>query len=226
MTQPASVSVIVCYDRPIVREGLHKLLDAEPDIDVVGTADNVTQAIILTRQTHPRVILTSLMLNQVSGVELIARIRHEELDPVPRFLVYATIEDDEMLATVLRSGVSGVLADDASPEEMLLAVRVAARGRALLGPGVAEWMLAWFNKRDTQTATTPPNLAFGSLTPREREVLLLTASGLSIEEIARRLFIGVTTVRTHIYRVRTKLQVKDRAQLVSLAYRAGLMPPT
>jgi DNA-binding NarL/FixJ family response regulator len=223
VTSSMLVSVLVCHDWPIVREGLHKLLDAEPGIEVVGSTDNLTEAIILMREYRPQVVLTSMTLGSTSGLDLIDRLGRESDGPPPRFLMYATIDDDELLTTVLRSAVSGVLADDASREEMLLAVRVAARGQAMLGPGVAERMLGWFRERNVTAAVPRPELAVATLTPREREVLMLTASGLSIEDIALKLYIGVTTVRTHIYRVRTKLQVKDRAQLVSLAYQAGLM---
>ncbi len=231
MTLMTPVSVLVCHNLPIVREGLQRMLAAAPGITVVGTTDNVTHTIVAARQHRPDVVLTGLALDHSSGIELIDRIDREKLDPPPRFLMYATIEDNELLAAVLRAGVSAVLADDASPEELVLAVRVAARGQAMLGPGVAERMLTWFRGRNAehtaQTAAATPmsDLAVRSLTPREREILLLTASGLSIEDIAHQLYIGPTTVRTHIYRVRCKLQVKDRAQLVSLAYQAGLMTP-
>jgi DNA-binding NarL/FixJ family response regulator len=229
MLSSSSVSVLLCHNLPIVREGLRRMLAASPGIDVIGTTDNVTQAIVAARQTRPQVVLTGLTLGSVSGIEVIERLGREHLDPPPRFLMYATIDDNELLTAVLRASVSAVLADDASPEEMVLAVRVAARGQAMLGPGVAERMLTWFRGRNGESAvqTTMPmgEMAVRSLTPREREILLLTASGMSIDDIAHQLYIGPTTVRTHIYRVRCKLQVKDRAQLVSLAYQAGLMTP-
>ncbi|WP_246001418.1 LuxR C-terminal-related transcriptional regulator [Allorhizocola rhizosphaerae] len=229
MVSSLPASVLVCHNLPIVREGLHRMLTATPGIDVVGAADNVTQAIVAARQTRPHVVLTGLALGSSSGIEVIERLGREDLDPPPRFLMYATIEDNELLTAVLRAGVSAVLADDASPEEMVLAVRIAARGQAMLGPGVAERMLTWFRGRNGESTVQPTmpmsELAVRSLTPREREILLLTASGMSIDDIAHQLYIGPTTVRTHIYRLRTKLQVKDRAQLVSLAYQAGLMTP-
>lgn len=229
MLSSSPVSVLLCHNLPIVREGLHRMLAAVAGIDVAGATDNVTQAIVAARQTRPQVVLTGLSLGSVSGVEVIERLGREKLDPPPRFLMYATIEDNELLTAVLRAGVSAVLADDASPEEMVLAVRVAARGQAILGPGVADRMLTWFRGISAESGIHPMTSmgdnAVRSLTPREREILLLTASGLSIDDIATQLFIGPTTVRTHIYRVRCKLQVKDRAQLVSLAYQAGLMTP-
>lgn len=221
-----TVSIVVCHDRPLVREGLHKLLDAEPGIDVVGATDSVTEAVVLAQEYRPQVILTGLTLDGGSGIDLIARVDREDLEPAPHFVVYATIGGHDLLTAFLRAGVSGVLADDASREEMVLAVRVAARGQTILGPGVADRLLAWFRETAARSTVALSEPAVASLTPREREVLLLTANGLSIDEIAHRLFIGVTTVRTHLYRVRTKLQVKDRAQLVSLAYRTGLMLPS
>ena len=217
-----SVSVVVCHDRPIVREGLEKLLGAEAGIEVVGTTDTVADGLALAREQRPQVLLTSVTLNGMSVLELMEQLGRETLDPPPRSVVYGTIEDNDLLTAVLRSGVSAIVADDASREEVVVAVRIAAQGRAMLGPGVAERMLSWF--RDGAPSVLPmPPVAIGSLTPREREILLLTAGGLSIEDIAGKLYIGVTTVRTHIYRVRCKLQVKDRAQLVSLAYQAGLL---
>lgn len=220
-----SVTVVVCNDRPIVREGLERLLNAEPDIEVVGTTDNGMQAIMMARRDHPKVIVTGLTLNSMSGIDLMKRIEKEELDPTPRLLVYATIEDDLVLSDVLRSGASGILADDASREEMVLAIRVVARGQAMLGPGVAERMLAWYREWHVDGDTNLAEPIDDTLTPREREVLLLIAQGLSIPDIAAQLFIGVATVRTHIYRLRCKLRLNDRAQLVSFAYRAGLMRP-
>ena len=223
MSPTPSVTVVVCNDRPILREGLERLLDAERDIDVLGGTDNATQAIMLLRQAKPQVLVTGMSLGDVGGTKLISRLIRESPQPPPRLLVYATIEDDEVLGDVLRCGASGVLSDDATREEMVLAVRTVARGQAMFGPGIADRMLAWFRRQRSHPEVNQLEPVSRTLTPREKEILVLTALGLSIDDIARQLFIGVATVRSHIYRVRCKLQLRDRAQLVSFAYRAGLV---
>lgn len=217
------MSVLVCNDRPIVREGLERLLDAEPDIDVVGGTDSATHAIMLVRQSRPQVLVTGINLGNVTGSELIGRLVRESPEPSPRLLVYATIDDDELLGDVLRCGACGVLADDATREEMVLAVRTVAKGQAMFGPGIADRMLTWFRKQRSHPPANQLEPVSHTLTPREREILVLTALGFSIDDIAGQLFIGVATVRSHIYRVRCKLQLRDRAQLVSFAYQAGLV---
>jgi DNA-binding NarL/FixJ family response regulator len=223
VTSNVLVTVVVCHDRPVVREGLRTLLDAEPDINVVGVTAQGAEAGELVRATRPNVIVTGLRLTDMSGIELMNELRETSVDFLPRLLVYATISDDALLSDVLRAGACAILSDDASREEMVLAIRVAASGKAMLGPGVAERMLSWYAEQGGEPAGVSSAAEDSGLTPREREILVLTAQGMSIEDISRALKIGVATVRTHIYRLRLKLQLRDRAQLVSFAFRSGLM---
>jgi DNA-binding NarL/FixJ family response regulator len=184
------------------------------------------QAIILARQHLPQVVVTGLHLQHIQGVELVRKLRKENLDPVPRIIVFALTDIDETFAEVLHAGASGLLADDASREELAFAIRAVARGQSMLGPRVAQRLMEWFREYDVQSKIKADMPAGAILTPREKEILLLIAHGMSTEDIAEELFIGNATVRTHLYRLRCKLQLKDRAQMVSFAYRAGLVQQT
>jgi DNA-binding NarL/FixJ family response regulator len=220
-----TLRVMLCDERPLVLDGLCSILGREDDIAVVGTASSGMQAIMLARQHKPQVVVTGLQLEYMHGVDLIRKLHKENLDPKPRIIVYALTDVDETFADVLHAGASGLLADDASREELAMAIRAVARGQAMLGPRVAQRLMEWFREQDTP-ARAKADLPVGTvLTPREKEILLLTAHGMSTEDIAEELFIGAATVRTHLYRLRCKLQLKDRAQLVSFAYRAGLVDP-
>ncbi|HLL65854.1 MAG TPA: response regulator transcription factor [Micromonosporaceae bacterium] len=215
--------VLLCDERPLVLDGLRSLLSREQDIDVVGTTGSGMHAIMLARQHLPQVVVTGLHLEHIAGVDLVRKLRKEDLDPAPRIIVFAVTDIDEALADVLHAGASGLLADDASREELALAIRAVARGQAMLGPRVAQRLMEWFREHDVHSKMKVAMPVAAALTPREKEILLLTAHGMSTEDIAEELFIGAATVRTHLYRLRCKLQLKDRAQLVSFAYRAGLV---
>ncbi len=217
--------VLICDETRLIRDGLRTLLDAEPDIEVVDTTDSGVEAMMTVRAQRPDVVVTGLGLRSLSGVELIRRLRKEDLDPEPRIVVFTTDESDAMLADVLHAGASGLLTRDASREELATAVRAVAQGQAMLTPRITQVLLGWFREREVQPERLLQPLVKG-LTQRERQVLVLAARGMSTEEMAAELAIGVTTIRTHVYRLRCKLQVKDRAQLVSFAYRSGLMHST
>lgn len=214
--------VLICDKFQVVRTGLRALLDSEPDIEVVDTTDSGLHAIILARTARPDVVVTGLELLSLNGVQLIRQLTEQFDGHAPRVVVYSTSDAEESVAEVLHAGASGVLVQNTGRAELVSAIRAVANGEAMLAPAVAQRLVDWFRSRDTR-----PELALHreaeSLTPREREVLLLLAGGMQPEDIARKLFIGVTTVRTHIYRLRSKLGLRDRAQLVSFAYRAGLM---
>ncbi|SEG90086.1 DNA-binding response regulator, NarL/FixJ family, contains REC and HTH domains [Thermomonospora echinospora] len=218
----APLRVLVCDALPLVRDGLHTILDAQQDVEVVDATESGIHAIMLARTRRPDVIVTGLQLVGVSGLELIRRLRAEGLDPEPRVVVLAMSHSDETVTEVLRAGANGLLTEDATREEVVAAIRAAARGQTMLSPTVTERLVDWFRRREVY----PHELlrpAVAALTPRERQVLLLVAQGRSTEEVAGELYIGVSTVRTHLHRLRAKLDLKDRAQLVSFAYRSGLM---
>ena len=216
------VSVLICDKLLVVRNGLRALLEREPGVEVVDTTDSGAHAIALARRVRPDVVVAGLELVGLSGADLIRQLTRPGNDPAVRVIVYSMSDADEDVREVLHAGASGVLFKDAGREELLYAVRAVASGEAMLAPAVARRLVDWFRRRDSR-----PDVALGrvvsTLTRREQEVLLLLARGMQPEEIAGKLFIGVTTVRTHIYRLRNKLSLKDRAQLVSFAYRAGLM---
>ncbi|BCJ50697.1 DNA-binding response regulator [Actinoplanes sp. NBRC 14428] len=218
------VRVLICDKYEVVRTGLRALLAPEPDIEVVDTTDSGLHAVLLARTHSLDVVVTGLELLSLSGLELVRRLAEQDAAPAPRVVVYAAGDTEESVADVLHAGASGFLVRDAGRVELAAAIRAVANGEAMLAPAVAQRLVNWFRSRDVRPEPALHREA-ESLTPREREVLLLLAGGLQPEEIAGRLFIGVTTVRTHIYRLRGKLGLRDRAQLVSFAYRAGFMSP-
>jgi DNA-binding NarL/FixJ family response regulator len=214
--------VLICDQALLVRDGLRTLLHAEPDIDIIDTTDSGLHAIMIARTQRPHVVITGLSLQTIGGVELIRRLCTEDLDPSPRVIAFVTDESNAILADVLHAGASGVLTGDTSREELAATVRVVARGQAMLAPSVTQVLLDWLRRRDTRPEELLQPVLL-SLTPREHQVLRLIAQGRSTEELSAELSIGVATVRTHIYRLRCKLQLQDRAQLVAFAFRSGLM---
>ena len=219
-----SLHVIVCHELPVVRDGLCAFLGVEDGIEIVESTDSGRHVLAVLRSAavDVQVVLTGLQLNGLSAVELIRRVGDLHVDPRPQVVAFAVPDDDDVIAEVLHAGASGLLTEDASREELRSAIRAAAQGDALLAPKIASRLVGWFRRLDVQPEETLQP-AVSSLTPREQEVLLCTAGGMSADEIARKLFIGVATVRTHLYRLRCKLEVNDRAQLVAYAYRVGLM---
>jgi DNA-binding NarL/FixJ family response regulator len=219
-----SIRVLVCDELPIIRDGMRTLLDSESDIDVIETTDSGIHAVMVARTKRPDVVVTGLSLHGLSGLDLIKKLAKEDLDPQPRFVVFTMNVNDEIVDSVLYAGVHGMLVKQATREELTSAVRAAAMGHTTLAPQITQRLVEWFRGRGDARAEKALSAMLSELTPREREVLLMIARGLSAEEIAEDLCIGVATVRTHVYRLRCKLSLRDRAQLVSFAYRAGLMP--
>jgi DNA-binding NarL/FixJ family response regulator len=216
-----AIRVLIGDERPLVGAGLRGLLAPCADIEIIDTTQDGDDAIALADAHRPDAVVLGLRLHGMSSVELTRRLRARPCRPP--VVLYAVDGDDAVLADAVLAGASAVLAEDASRVELTLAVRAAARGQAMLGASVARRLLDRFRERD-RARTSAPLPPCTRLTPREREILLLTADGLASDDIARNLHIGVATVRTHVYRLRCKLQVRDRAELVSLAYRAGLAP--
>ncbi|MEV0681804.1 response regulator transcription factor [Actinosynnema sp. NPDC050436] len=213
---------MICDQLPIVRDGLSTLLSSSPDITVVDSTSSGVQALVLARTRRPDVVITGLVLDGMSGLELIRRLTKEFADSGPRVVAFATRDTDEVVRSVLGAGANGLLLTDATREEITVAVRAAARGQTMLAPLVAQRLVDWFNRGGGQSEE-PLRTVVTELTPRERQVLVMLAGGKSTGEVAEDLSIGITTVRTHVYRLRCKLNVRDRSQLVSFAYRAGLM---
>lgn len=217
-----TINVLICDELPVVRDGLRALLSSEEDINVVDTTDSGIHAIMLVRKHRPDVVLTGLSLQGLSGIEMIRRLSQEIVEPSPRVVVYTMNDGSDIVANVIHAGACGLLVKEVSREELRSAVQAAARGQVMLAPRVAQRLVHWFRRQDSQ----PEELlqpVLTALTPREREILVLIAKGMSTEEIADELTIGSATVRTHVYRLRNKLELRDRAQLVSFAFRAGLM---
>jgi DNA-binding NarL/FixJ family response regulator len=211
--------VLIADDQAVVRLGFTALLESQPDLTVAGQAGNGQQAIRLARQARPDVVLMDIRMPVMDGITATAELTSGPHPP--RILVLTTFDLDDYVYAALRAGASGFLLKDATPEEILHAVRVVGAGEALLAPAVTGRLIAEFASR--AALVPPPELA--SLTPREREVLLLVAGGLANAEIARRLSLAEQTVKSHVSSVLFKLGLRDRVQAVILAYESGLVVP-
>jgi DNA-binding NarL/FixJ family response regulator len=217
------IRVVVADDQALVRVGCRTLLEAEDDIEIVGEADTGSAALEVVRATRPEVVLMDVRMPGLDGLEATRRITADPGLAGVRVLILTTFEIDEYVFEALRAGASGFLLKDADPEDLVRAVRVVAGGEALLSPAVTRRVIAEFVARPERLAASPASLE--ELTDREREVLGLIGTGLSNDEIAETLVISPATVRTHINRVMAKLAARDRAQLVVIAYEAGLVAP-
>jgi DNA-binding NarL/FixJ family response regulator len=229
--------VIIVDDQAMVRAGFAALLAAQSDIDVVGEAPDGAQGVELSRRTHPDVVLMDVRMPEMDGLEAARRI----LTPAPggggtapapqavgehrpRVLMLTTFDVDDYVYEALRAGASGFLLKDAPPADLISAVRVVASGDALLAPSVTRRLIADF-ARQRPAAPGRPGLRLKALTERETEVLTLVARGRSNGEIAQTLVLAEQTVKTHVSRVFTKLDLRDRAQAVVFAYESGLVTP-
>jgi DNA-binding NarL/FixJ family response regulator len=215
--------VLVCDELPVIREGMRTVLTAEPDIEVVGTTDSGIEALVMTRRLRPNVVITDATLSGLSGIELTRRLQREATKPVPNVLVFTPRDDDMKIMSFLEAGALGLVVKETGTDEMAAAVRVVAAGEAMLAPCVTRKLLDWFFQRQARP-NGQVSFAAAGLSPREREVLGLVARGMSGLEIAKELQITEATARTHIYRIRHKLELRNRAQLVAFAYRFGLAP--
>ncbi|NMO55099.1 response regulator transcription factor [Actinoplanes sp. TBRC 11911] len=219
------ISVLLADDQALVRAGFRALLNAEPDIRVVAEAADGLEAIKLAQQHKPDVVLMDIRMPGVDGLEATKRIVADPALAGTKVVILTTFELDEYVFEALRTGASGFLVKDTEPVELLRGVRAVAAGDALLSPSVTRRVIGEFAGAASRgkQATPPPQL--DQLTDREREVLVLVAEGLSNDGIATRLVISPATAKTHVSRTMIKLGARDRAQLVVIAYEAGLIRP-
>ena len=216
-----TIRVVVADDQGMVRTGFSILLNAQPDIEVVGEAVNGQEAITRVAELRPDVILMDVRMPVLDGLQATRQI--VAADGAPRVLVLTTFDLDDYVYEALRAGASGFLLKDASAGELAEAVRVVAAGDALLSPGVTRRLIAEFARLGAPRAATRKSLE--GLTDRETEVLALVARGLSNVEIAAHLVVAEQTIKTHVSRVFMKLALRDRAQAVVFAYENGLVRP-
>ncbi len=219
----SAIRVLLADDQAMVRAGFRMILEAEPDIDVVGEAEDGARAVAAVRSLRPDVVLMDIQMPVVDGLEATRRILEGSGDrPRCRVLILTTFERDDYVFEALRAGAGGFLLKNAPPEELVNALRVVSQGDALLAPSVTRRIIAEFARRPGRTGLVD---AAGRLTPRELEVLQLVAGGMSNAEIAKELYVGEGTVKTHVSNVLTKLGLRDRVQAVVFAYESGLVQP-
>ena len=220
------IRILLVDDQALVRAGFRMILDAEPEMEVVGEAGDGREAIDQVRSLRPDVVLMDIRMPELDGLEASRRILANGVagDEAPRILMLTTFDLDEYVYEALRAGASGFLLKDTPPEQLVAAIQVVAAGDALLSPSITRRVISEFVK-----GTGPkPQAQFPrlqDLTARELEVLVLIARGLSNAEIAKALYVSETTVKTHVARILMKLGLRDRVQAVVLAYEAGVVTP-
>ncbi len=223
-SQPAPVRVLLADDQRLVRESLGTLLGLLPGIEMVASASNGEEALALVDEHSPDVVLMDLRMPRMDGIEATRRLH--ERRPDVRVIALTTYADDESVLGALRAGARGYLTKDASSEDIRAAILTVAAGEAALDPSVQHHVVAALAGDDARHAAAESELP-DDLTPREAEVLALIAEGLTNAEIAERLFVSPTTVKSHINHLFTKAGLRDRAQAVNYAYRTGIaLPPS
>ena len=219
-----TIRVLLVDDQALVRTGFRMIINTEPDLQVIGEAPDGRQAITQTHRLHPDVVLMDIRMPELDGVEATRQLAGPGVAHPTKVIILTTFDLDEYVIEALRAGASGFLLKDASATTLVEAIRVVARGEALLAPTVTRRLLDRFAPRlPAVDPLVTHNLA--TLTERELEILKLIARGLSNQEIATRLFLAETTVKTHVSNLLAKLQLRDRIQAVVLAYDTGIVPP-
>ena len=221
MTGAAATRVLLADDQELVRAGLRLMVDSAPDLSVVAEAATGRQAIRLAREARADVVLMDIRMPELDGLAATRQITADENLAGVKILILTTFEVDEYVFEALRSGASGFLGKGARPDVLIEAIRTVARGDALLSPAATRGLITRFLTQHDRAPEVTPGLA-DVLTEREREIVALVATGLSNAEIADHLTLSPLTVKTHANHAMTKLGARDRAQLVVLAYQAGL----
>jgi DNA-binding NarL/FixJ family response regulator len=214
----STVRIVVADDQPLVRAGIRRVLETDPDLQVVREASDGREAVAVTRATQPDVVLMDIRMPIVDGIEATRRLVDEGTRS--RIVMLTTFGLDEYVLGALRAGASGFVLKEAPPEEILAAIHVVASGDALIAPAVTRAVIEELARRPVRAELTA---RLDELTPRERQVLGLLAEGLSNAEIASMLVVGEGTVKTHVAHVLAKLGVRDRVQAVVFAYEAGVV---
>ncbi|GAA1629928.1 response regulator transcription factor [Catellatospora bangladeshensis] len=219
------IKVLLVDDQALVRAGFRALLSAQDDITVVGEAPDGEEGVRQTAALHPDVVLMDIRMPRLDGIEATRRIAADPALADVKVVILTTFDLDEYVFDALRDGASGFLVKDTEPADLIQAVRVVARGDALLSPGVTRRLIAEYAQRSRRPRDNTRAAALDALTDREREVMALVAAGLSNDEIGERLFVSPATAKTHVSRAMVKLGVRDRAHLVVEAYESGLVRP-
>ncbi|GIJ81379.1 DNA-binding response regulator, NarL/FixJ family, contains REC and HTH domains [Micromonospora phaseoli] len=228
MSGPARpIRVLLADDHHLVRTGFRVILEVEDDIEVVGEAADGERAVGMARALRPDVVLMDVEMPGVDGLAATRRISADADEPGgPAVLILTTFDRDDYLFAALRAGASGFLLKNGTPETLIEAIRVVARGDGLLAPELTRRVIATFARPGAATGGLAPEAALRDLTPREREVLVLIAGGASNAEIAAALHLGEATVKSHVSRVLAKLGLRDRVQAVVFAYEHGVVRPS
>lgn len=213
--------VVIADDQHLVRAGFRMILVTQADIEVVGEAANGEEAVEVTIATQPDLVLMDIRMPGIDGIEATRRILADPRANDVRILILTTFDLDEYVYDALRAGASGFLLKDVPPEQLATAVHMVSHGDALLAPSITRRLIEEF----AVAHTPPPQARLDQLSAREAEVFRLIARGLSNREIAEQLFVGETTIKTHVTRILTKLDLRDRVQAVVLAYEAGVITP-
>ncbi|MFE2825266.1 MULTISPECIES: response regulator [unclassified Streptomyces] len=221
---PPPLRVLVCDDQALVRTGYVTIFSAQPDMEVVGEAENGHEAVHAAQRLDPDVVVMDIRMPLLDGIQATRRLAGPDVQDPPKVLVVTTFNVDAYVYDALHAGASGFLLKDAPPSELVNGIRTVAKGEALLAPAVTRHLIGHFAERLRPAEASRPDRAavVQALTPRELEVFRHLAEGMSNAEIAAQLFITLETVKTYVSRILTKLDLRDRVQAVVLAHTAGL----
>jgi len=217
-----TIRVVIADDQQLIRTGFRMILDDEPDIEVIGEATTGTEAVAVTRELRPDVVLMDIRMPELDGIEATRRILAHNHQPKTSVLILTTFDLDEYVYDALCAGASGFLLKDVPAHQLAAGIRTVGDGDSLLAPSITRRLIEEFAAPRTPDHATP---GLDELTPRELEVFRLIATGMTNSEIAAKLIVAETTVKTHVTRILTKLGVRDRVQAVVLAYETGLVSP-